>query len=230
MVALRGATVLLLLMCVGIASAGCSTSAKQSENAPPTSADAAAGYDLARLSEVKDDFPPDFTPSPFGAAKLDPAYVDLVGAVVSYGKPFTVDPQECRALLKPVDGQVGAVTNGSLFDGPNKQSIAVNADAPVTVPAEIPGANCYRMTFDVQNHAVRTRGTAERITAPAIDGAVTEALKIQADGYPDVEYYYAAILDDRLYVNVAARVDPSFAAQPLLPDLLVKAVAAVRGR
>jgi hypothetical protein len=229
MVALRGATVL-LLVCVGIASAGCSTSAKESENAPPTSADAAAGYDLARLSEVKDDFPPDFPPSPFEVAKLDPAYVDQVGAVVSYGKPFTVDPQQCRALLKPVDGQVGADTNGSRVDGPNKQSIAVNADAPVTVPAEIPATGCDRVTFDVKNDAVRTRGTAERITAPVIDGAIIEALKIQIDGYPDVQYYYAAILDNRIYVNVAARLNPSFDAQPLLPDLLVKAVAAVRGR
>ena len=227
---LRGATVLPLLVCVGIALPGCSTSVKESENAPPTSADAAVGYELARLAEVKDDFPPDFTPSPFEVAKLDPAYVDQVGAVVSYGKPFTVDPQHCRALLKPVDGRIGADTNGSRVDGPNKQSIAVNADAPVAVPAEIPATNCDRMTFDVKNDAVRTRGTAERITAPIIDGAVTEALKIQIDGYPDVEYYYAAIVDNRLYVNVAARLNPSFDAQPLLPDLLVRAVAAVRGR
>jgi hypothetical protein len=216
-------------MCVGIALAGCSTSGKESENAPPTSADAPVGYELARLAEMKDDFPPDFTPSPFEVAKLDPAYVDQVGAVVSYGKPFTVDPQHCRALLKPVDGRIGADTNGSRVDGPNKQSIAVNADAPVTVPAEIPATSCDRMTFDVKNDAVRTRGTAERITAPIIDGAVTEALRIHIDGYPDVEYYYAAIVDDRLYVNVAARLNPSFDAQPLLPDLLVKAVAAVRG-
>jgi hypothetical protein len=230
MMALRRATVLPLLMCAGIALAGCSTSAKEPENAPPTSADTIAGYDLARLAEVEGDFPPGFTPSPFESAKLIPAYVDQVGDLVSYGRPFTVDPPLCRALLKPVGGQVGADTNGSRADGPNKQSIAINADLPVTVSAEIPATGCDRMTFDVKDDAVRTRGTAERISAPAVDGAITEALKIQIDDSPDVEYYYTAILDDRLYVNVAARLNPSFDAQPLLPDLLVKAVAAVRGR
>jgi hypothetical protein len=218
------------LLVTAVVLSGCSSSTTGPAKTPTSSVEESAGYDLSRLAEVKDDFPPDFTPSPFEVAKLDPAYVDQVGAVVSYGKPFTVDPQQCRALLKPVDGRIGADTNGSRVDGPNKQSIAVNADAPVTVPAEIPATNCDRMTFDVKNDAVRTRGTAERITAPIIDGAVTEALQIQIDGYPDVEYYYAAIVDNRLYVNVAARLNPSFDAQPLLPDLLVKAVAAVRGR
>ncbi|MDT5240638.1 MAG: hypothetical protein QOD97_2836 [Mycobacterium sp.] len=218
------------LLGTAVVLSGCSSSTTGPAKTPTSSVEESAGYDLSLLAEVKDDFPPDFTPSPFEVAKLDPAYVDQVGAVVSYGKPFTVDPQQCRALLKPVDGRIGADTNGSRVDGPNKQSIAVNADAPVTVPAEIPATNCDRMTFDVKNDAVRTRGTAERITAPIIDGAVTEALQIQIDGYPDVEYYYAAIVDNRLYVNVAARLNPSFDAQPLLPDLLVKAVAAVRGR
>jgi hypothetical protein len=218
------------LLVTAVVLSGCSSSTTGPAKTPTSSVEESAGYDLSRLAEVKDDFPPDFTPSPFEVAKLDPAYVDQVGAVVSYGKPFTVDPQQCRALLKPVDGRIGADTNGSRVDGPNKQSIAVNADAPVTVPAEIPATNCDRMTFDVKNDAVRTRGTAERITAPIIDGAVTEALQIQIDGYPDAEYYYAAIVDNRLYVNVAARLNPSFDAQPLLPDLLVKAVAAVRGR
>jgi hypothetical protein len=218
------------LLVTAVVLSGCSSSTTGPAKTPTSSVEESAGYDLSRLAEVKDDFPPDFTPSPFEVAKLDPAYVDQVGAVVSYGKPFTVDPQQCRALLKPVDGRIGADTNGSRVDGPNKQSIAVNADAPVTVPAEIPATNCDRMTFDVKNDAVRTRGTAERITAPIIDGAVTEALQIQIDGYPDVEYYYAAIVDNRLYVNVAARLNPSFDAQPRLPDLLVKAVAAVRGR
>lgn len=218
------------LLGTAVVLSGCSSSTTGLARTPTSSVEESAGYDLSRLAEVKDDFPPDFTPSPFEVAKLDPAYVDQVGAVVSYGKPFTVDPQQCRALLKPVDGRIGADTNGSRVDGPNNQSIAVNADAPVTVPAEIPATNCDRMTFDVKNDAVRTRGTAERITAPIIDGAVTEALQIQIDGYPDVEYYYAAIVDNRLYVSVAARLNPSFDAQPLLPDLLVKAVAAVRGR
>src|SRR5882757_7218077 len=121
MVPSRRLAALLTALCTAVVLSGCSTSVKKSENAPPTSAETAVGYELARLSEVKDDFPADFTPFPFKMATLDPVYVDQVGAVVSYGKPFTVDPPLCRALLKPVNGRVGADTNGSRFDGPNKQ-------------------------------------------------------------------------------------------------------------
>jgi hypothetical protein len=41
------------------------------------------------------------------------------------------------------------------------------------------------------------------------------------------EYYYIAILDSHVYVHVDARVTPGFPAQPFLPDLLTKAVAAI---
>jgi hypothetical protein len=44
------------------------------------------------------------------------------------------------------------------------------------------------------------------------------------------EYYYIATLDIHVYVHVDARVTPSFPAQPFLPDLLTKAVAAIRGQ
>jgi hypothetical protein len=70
-------------------------------------------------------------------------------------------------------------------------------------------------------------GTAERLAAPNIDGAVTNGLKvIFGDG---VDYFYIAILDGRTYVEVMARVAPDFQAEPLLPDLLTKAVAAISG-
>jgi hypothetical protein len=229
MVALRGRAVVAVVMCAAAVLAGCSSSPRTEATSTP-SPPSAAEYDLARLGDVENHLPAGFTAYPFEAAPLDPAFVGQVGAVVSYGKPFSVNPSQCHALLKPVDGQLTARTNGIRADGPDKQSIAVNADAPVTVATGVPATGCDQMTFDVDDDAVRTFGAGERIAAPAIDGATTEALKIQFDGATAVQYSYSAILDDRLYVNVAARLDPNFDAQPLLPDLLVQAVAAVRRR
>lgn len=220
----------LAVLCTFVAVAGCAPSTTESENAPSPSADAPVDYDVARLAEVEGDFPPGFIPFPFRLGKQRPETVDQVSAVVSYGRPFLVDPPQCRPLLKLVDGRVGADTNGTRADGPNKQSIAVSAIAPVTVPAGLPANRCERMTFEVPGAPVPTRGMANRITAPTIDGATTSALEIHTDGYPEVEYDYAAILDGRVYVRVAARLSPGFAAQPVLTELLVTAQAAVRGQ
>jgi hypothetical protein len=220
-----------MVTCAGVALVSCASKTESRDpTLPSTSTTASAGYDVSRLSQLNGAFPPGFIPAPSEPGTLLPEWVDAVGTIVSYGRPFTVDPPHCRALFNPVVGQVGANTMGIRADGPGKQAIAIGADTPVTVPAEIPVTGCDRMTFDVEDDAVLTRGTAERIAAPNIDGIVTTALKVQLDQLPDVEYHYGAILDERVYVNVAARVAPSFPAQPLLPDLLVKAVAAVRGR
>ncbi len=65
-----------------------------------------------------------------------------------------------------------------------------------------------------------------RLDAPVFDGATTYGLRIDHGGV--VEYFYTAILDGRTYVQVTARMAPDFQAEPLLPDLLTKAVAAIR--
>jgi Domain of unknown function (DUF5642) len=228
MVLSRRLAALLTVLCAAVALSGCSAAKTEPESAP-TSAEAAAEYDLARLAVMHDDFPPGFIPFPFELRKLQPTYVDQVSAAVSYGRPFTVDPPQCKSLLKPVDGQAGADSNGSRADGPDKQSISVAADMPVSIPAEIPATGCNRMTYTVQDDRHPSNGTAERITAPSIGGATTFALKIVVDGFPQPEYFYAAILDERVFVDVNARLNPGVQADPLLSDLLVKAVAAIRG-
>jgi hypothetical protein len=149
---------------------------------------------------------------------------------VSGSKPYTADPPQCSLLLKPVDGVAGSDSIGIRADEVEKRSISVGAYVPVDVPAEIPATGCDRMTYKVPDDNYPTTGTVERIVAPTIDGATTFGLKIAVDGFPDPEYFYAAILDNRVYVNVNARLAPDFQAQPLLPDLLVKAVAAIRGQ
>jgi hypothetical protein len=211
-------TAALLALSVTVALAGCSP-------AQSTSASPSGHADLARLAALEHDFPPGFSVHAGDVQQAQSQVVDQVGTTVSYGKSFRVDPPQCRALLKPVDGTVGANFLGLRGDGPDEQTIYVGADDQVTVPARIPATGCDRMTFDVDS--ALPDGTASRIAAPKIAGVTTVAFKVQ---YTPPEYYYIAILDDHVYVHVDARVAPSFHAQPFLPDLLVKAVAAIRGR
>jgi Domain of unknown function (DUF5642) len=206
----------LLALTVTVALAGCS----------PSGSTAASGHaDLARLVALEHDFPPGFSVHAGEVKQARAQAVDQVGTTVSYGKSFSVDPPQCRALLKPVDGTVGGNFLGLRGDGPDEQTIYVGADDQVTVPARIPAKGCDRMTFDVDS--ALPSGTANRIAAPKIAGVTTVAFTVQ---YTPPEYYYIAILDNHVYVHVDARVSPSFHAQPFLPDLLVKAVAAIRGR
>jgi hypothetical protein len=185
-------------------------------------------FDVARIAELKNDFPRGFVAVPTQPVNVQPQWVDSVGTVVSSGKRFTVDPPQCRALLKPVDGEIGADSMHIRGDGADEQSISVGAVTSVTVAAEIPSAGCDRMTYKVESDAVPTSGTVERIPAPTVAGATTIALKVEVDGFPNTEYSYAAILDGRNYVDVQARLAPGFHAGTLLPDVLVKAVNAVR--
>ncbi|ODQ90074.1 hypothetical protein BHQ18_11535 [Mycolicibacterium flavescens] len=212
------------MLVVVVPVAGCADSQPDSETATPE----AQTFDLSKLSQLEDQMPEGFIPYPSEVTKLQHMYVDGVGSVVSNGKPFTVDPPGCAVLLYPVRGQAGADTTGVRADGLERRSIAVGADMPVTVPEPVPSTGCERMTYTVPDDDHPTSGTAERIEAPAIDGATTYALKITADGYSDPEYFYTAIVDGRVYVSAEARLAPDYPAQPLMPDLLVKAVAAIR--
>lgn len=231
----RRRTAALLTLSATVVVAGCSAEATAPESpASPSSAatSTAAGHrlDLSRLSELEDEMPPGFDVVKHAAVeKLHPAYVASVGSVVSGSGPFTADPPQCGVLLKPVEGVGNSESIGFRADAAEKRAIAVGAYVPVNVPADIPATGCGRMTYTVPDDERPRTGTAERIAVPAIEGATTVGLKITADGFGDPEYYYAAIIDNRVYVNVSARVAPDFEAQPLVPDLLVKAVAAIRG-
>jgi hypothetical protein len=253
MVSGRRVAAFLAVLCATAAPVGCSpsttesptsstsaTSATTSTKSEPTStyATSAAGLadlDLSQLTEVRDSFPPDFVPAPPSAPrKVQAEYAHLVGEMVSYGKPFTVDPPHCRALLAPVEAQAGADAMGVSAEGPDKQSIVVSVYNPVTISDALPSTGCDRMTFVVESAV--PDGAAERLAAPNIDGAASYALKVDFTvTNPNstqpllVDYFYVAILDNRTYVEVQARMNPGFQAEPLLPDLLTKAVNAIRG-
>ncbi|MGV0716260.1 DUF5642 family protein [Mycolicibacterium sp. XJ662] len=190
----------------------------------------AADIDLSRLNEIRGDFPPGFEPEGLSVPERQTAQqAALVGDTMGYGRPFTVEPPHCRALLEPVRGQVGANKIGVGAEGPDRQVITVSVTDPVTVPAGLPSTGCERVAFEVES-GVHTVGTATPLTAPGIDGAATSAIKVATDGFQYTEYFYVAILDSRVFAQVRARVNPEFPTEPVLPDLLVKAVAAVRGR
>jgi hypothetical protein len=226
---MRGGRVLLVVGCVVLA--GCSSTTTSPPAHRPTNAPAAdvKPFDLSRLSEFNRALPPDFVTDPAQVTKTKPEFVDSVGELVTFSGPVTVDPPQCRSMLKPVAGQADASSIGIRGDGLGNQAIAVNADDPV-VASEFPVSGCDRVTFKVDNHSVPTQGTFERIEAPAIDGATVIALKVTYEPTQNVDYAYAAIVDGHAFVLVQGRLGPDYPAQTLLSDLLVKAVATLRGQ
>lgn len=224
-----------LLVFSGAVLVGCARSESgvpQPSLSKPTaeSTSTAPEVDFARLNEIRGDFPPGFEPgAPSEPGTQTPEQAALVGDTVAYGRPFTVEPPHCRSLLEPVRGWVGADRIGVGAEGPDKQVITVSVTDPVTVPAGLPSSGCERVAFQVRSD-VPTFGTVTRLTAPAIDGAATSAIKVSTDGADDVEYFYIAILDGRVFTQVRARVHPEFAAEAVLSELLTEAVAAVGGR
>jgi hypothetical protein len=174
--------------------------------------------------------PPGFIPTrPSGVTELTPTLAANIGSVVAYGRPFVVNPAECRPLLEQVTASAGAQSQRARGDEVGKRAISIGAVAPVDVPVPIPASGCDRMRYEIDQAERPLRGTIDRLQAPAIDGAVTIALRNVVEGYPEVEYSYAAIVDGELYVDVDARLAADFPAETVLGDLLVKAVAAVRG-
>jgi hypothetical protein len=216
-------TAALLVLGVAVAMTGCSSAR------PTDQGSGSDRVDLAKLATLAHDFPKGFTTHGFELRQEEPQYVDQVGTTVSYGKSFGVAPPQCHALLKPVDGKVGANVTGVRGDGPgpDEQTIFVGANDPVTVPEPIPATGCDRMTFEVDS--AMPDGIAERLPAPTIPGATTIGFKVRYGAGMQPEYYYMAILDGHVYVHVDARVSANFPAQPALPDLLTRAVALIRG-
>jgi hypothetical protein len=235
MVPSRRLAALLTVFCTAVVLSGCSASKPEPQadpsSVPSSSVAASSDVDVARLAAIAGDFPTDFTPEPpFTPGKVAQEHAHLVGDTVSYGRPFTVDPPHCRALFKPVDAQGGADRLGVGAEGPGKQLLNVSVYSPVSVSAALPATGCERMSFHVEDDAVLTNGTAERLAAPNIDGAATTAVRVRTDLFEYIEYFYVAILDGRTFVQVQARVHPDFQAEPLLPDLLTKAVTDLRGQ
>ena len=237
MVALRVRSVLALAL-VALVVGGCSTTnapVPERSTAPATSVKAEpagpARFDVSPIAKLRESMPPGFIPAPpSGVIELSPELASDVGSVVSYGKPFSVEPAGCRPLLQQVTAGEGALSQRVRGDEAKKRAISIGATTPVYVLDSLPVSGCDRMNYDVDQPEHPLRGIAERLQAPVIEGAVTVALRNVVDGDPNVEYRYSAIVDGDLYVDVDARLAPDFPAEVVLADLLEQAVMAVRGR
>lgn len=212
--------------CVAIAlCAACGQSDTQS---PPEVADssspAPAGVNPERVNRVRPDLPTgyEFGPLPARAAPV---------ALWGFGTAWTADPSGCGGLADPAGD---AVVHGWSASGPGGIVYAVVADAQVGVD-QAAVDSCGTWTVS----AGHTSGVVGLVDPPPVDGAPT--LGMIADATTTVEggietrshaeTFIAYLGEHVAYVTVVT--DPGASAPSLAPgfasDLLVKAVAAIRG-
>jgi hypothetical protein len=231
---------LLVAVGVGVTLAACGhsgqskpTGSSSAQPQPPSSSTAAAAppaaYDISRVDNVKNDFPPGFTPDPHPAKTLDQHDIDSshIGAFIK----AQVDPPQCRSLIIPpyAEPSVGTEAAGVRGDGDQGEIYVVAFRLPKAVPAGQPPAGCDRVSL---SGSPEVAGTAQRIPAPEIDGFTTSGARVSPTAAEDDEpdYIFTAALNDQTSVVVMGSTDAQLNPQQLLSDLLVKGTSAVRGQ
>ncbi len=203
------------------------TSAARSSEPSSTSPAPAAAYDIARVDNVKNDFPPGFTTESEPVKTLAQQDIDNSGVAAFTGAQ--VDPPQCRALLIPpyAEPSPGARAAGvrATSDQGDMFVVALTLPQPVPIGAPPKGCDQFSITDDPES-----TGTAEAIPAPKIDGVTTTAVKVTVSDDEDPDYIFTAGLSDQTSVVAMGSVDEDLNPQQVLSDLLVKATAAVRGR
>ncbi|MGB3476065.1 MAG: DUF5642 family protein [Mycobacterium sp.] len=231
--AARHGLVLLAALGVGATLAGCGASTEVAPagpvaSQPPAAEPSPAPYDISRVGAVADDFPQGFTAQAHPAKTLGQSDID--GSAVAAFTDAQVDPPQCRSVVIPpyVDPTVGTEAAGVIGQGDQGNMYVVALRSPNPVAAESEPAGCDRISLAGSPEAT---GTVERIPAPAIAGATTTGVKLSvANPEEDPDYLYTAALDERTSVVVMGSADEQLDPQRLMSDLLVKAVAAVRGQ
>ena len=228
-------TPLLAVLGVGITLVGCSHSGQQesagSSAAPSaessSAAAAPAGYDISRVGNVSGDFPTGFTVQSETQKTLTQQDIDNSGVNSFTGA--AVDPKQCRALLIPPNAEptVGAQAAGVRGNSDQGSMFIVAMTSPQPVPVTAPPAGCDHASITGDPDAT---GTADAIPAPQIDGATTTGVKLTIAEDEDPDYIFTAALDDRTSIVAVGSTDADLNPQQTLSDLLVKAVAAVRGQ
>jgi hypothetical protein len=204
-------------------------SSPQASAPSSSSAEAApsAAYDISRVDDVQNDFPPGFKADLHPAKTLDQQDIDHSG--VSDVTKAKFDPPQCRSLVVPayVAPSVGTQAAGLREAGDDGQIDVVALRLPQAVPASQPPAGCDRVSLSGSPDA---EGTAEPIPAPHIDGVTTTGVKLSPTDGDDPNYIFTAALNDQTSVVVMGSADTQLNPQQLLSDLLVKATSAVRGQ
>ena len=226
----RTAAALLLAATVGSGLAGCGSgdksamSTQSASTTTTTTAEAPGGFDIARIDQLANQFPPDSEVTPIPHTKLNQEEANTLAGM---RKEFVYDPPQCGALLsKSTHLAEGSQIQGITARKPEQIVIlAVESPAAVADPPDIAG--CDRVAFSVPGEV---KGTAERIPAPTIAGIKTSGTKTHMDlttpeGPKTVdETTFRAELSGRVEIAVGGKADPA-----RLEDLLNKAVAALRG-
>lgn len=178
------------------------------------------GYDITRIHQVQNDFPPGYTVKPLPPLTLTQQEVDQLGGL-SGSVLFTFEPSQCSTMLRPVAAMSGARSEGLDAQGPEPITVLA-VQSPVPGPAQ-PNADCEHVTVSSPGVA---EGTVDRIPGPTIDGVDTSGIKIhltvtsgKASQSMD-RYTFVATLSPTTAVVVQGDAGPD-----VLKDILTKSVA-----
>jgi Domain of unknown function (DUF5642) len=225
---------LLTAVTAGVGLPGCGSDGQPRPAGSPASAPTSAaspagppaGYDISRIAQLANEFPPGYSVSPVGPITLSQEQADsFVGMVKKLGSTF--EPRQCAEVLKHPTALAGSTIQGFQASGPQQIMVAA-AQTAQPVPSVVPPAECDHVTF---NDPGKVQGTVDRLPPPAIDGATVVVVKVHVEATDSGisktldQYQYQATLNDRTGVDVSGESDTH-----LLESLLGKAVMAVRGR
>lgn len=204
---------------------GCSPGANSSQPAKG---------DIGKIMDLKSGFGPEFKVTDVAPRSIDPQFF----ASRKLPDGLTFDPANCaKAAVGPempagLEGNMAAVS----AEGNGNRFVAIAVETSKELPVTEPGKDCAKIGFS----GTQLRGAIEVIDPPHIDGTHTQGvhrvLQAVVDGAARTGelYDYSAQFGDYQVIVIAnplvvagqptAKVDTQRAR-----DLLVKAVAAVRG-
>jgi len=193
-----------------------------------------ANADIAKVTDVKSSFGPDFKVLDISERAIDPS---MLGARKLPGG-LKFDPADCAKVAAgpdmPADlqGNMAAIS----AEGNGNRFVVIAVETSKQLPFTDPGKDCNKVAFA----GGQVRGGIEVVDAPRIDGARTlgvhRVVQAAVAGGPRIGelYDYSAQFGDYQVIVIAnplvvpdrpvAKVDTQRAR-----DLLVKAVSAVRG-
>lgn len=193
----------------------------------------AGSANIAKITDVKSSFGPDFKVTEVAPTGIDPKL--LTAQKLPDG--LTFDPADCakfaagQAMPADLKGNMAAVS----AEGVGNRFIALAMQTSKEVPVTEPGDNCKKVSFA----GGALRGTVEIVPAPQIDGVQTQGvhrvLQTTINGKPqtgEVYSYLAHFGDYQVIVTANPLVVPDKPVAPVdtkrAEALLTAAVAAVR--
>jgi hypothetical protein len=189
--------------------------------------------DISKVTDLKSSFGSEFKVKDIGKRAIDPTFMS--GPKLPPG--VTVDPAECAKLVLGPEmplGLQGSMAGVSAEGDANRFIVlALETSAPLPFPDD--GRHCSKVTFS----GPHVQGSVEAVDVPKIDGTRTFGAhrvlqNVDSPSRSSELYQYLAQFDDyEIIITANPMVDPD---QPVVlvdtqraRDLLVKAVAAVRG-